>query len=246
MSYFIKPILIALLFIPGFQSAGQPEIPKKEIIEMMALNTSYTFLDLYQSDNQIIPRGYTREFQSQPTALDNVFQVYRTEQGAVINFRGSTANLNSWIENLYSAMIPASDTMVLNQKRIIYSFAKHQKAAVHAGYAIGILLMADEIIHQINQLNDSGVYRIILTGHSQGGSLADMARAYLENLPNGVIHPSTRFFTYSFASPMCGNHEFATEYNDRYTTNGTSYRIVNPKDMVPSLPLNTQNSNPLS
>jgi triacylglycerol lipase len=236
---------ITFLFAANHTHAQQ-EIPKKELIEMMALNTSYTFLDLYQSDSRIIPRGYRRVHQSSPTVLDNVYQIYRTADGAVINFRGSTSNPNSWIENLYSAMIPASDTLTLKDKRIIYSFAKQPKAAVHTGYAIAILLIGEELIEQVNQLNQSGIYRIVFTGHSQGGALADMARAYFENLPAGQIHPSTQFYTYSFASPMCGNHYFAVEYNYRFASNGTSYRIINPQDIVPSFPLNFENANPFS
>lgn len=213
---------------------------------MMALSTSFTFLDLYKSDSKIIPRGYRRIHESAPTALDNVYQVYRAEDKAVINFRGSTANPSSWMENLYSAMIPASDTLYLKDKQVIYSFARHEKAAVHTGYAIAILLIHEALIRQVKELNSVGVYDIIFTGHSQGGALADMSRAYFENLPKGTIDAKNRFKTYSFGSPMCGNHYFAVEYNYRFTQNGTSFRIINPQDIVPSFPLNFETGNPFT
>ena len=96
------------------------------------------------------------------------------------------------------------------------------------------------MVDQINKLNDKGVYDIIITGHSQGGALAHLTRAYLENLPEEEISSKNIFKTYSFANPMCGNEEFAREYKVRYSDSNMSYSVINPADMVPQMPMHYQ------
>lgn len=102
----------------------------------------------------------------------------------VINYRGSTANMFSWVENCYSAMIPAKGTIKVNDSLHKYAFSVDQKSDVNAGYALTIVILSDKILEQIRNLNQKGIYDIIITGHSQGGALATMTRGYLENLPN--------------------------------------------------------------
>jgi len=65
-----------------------------------------------------------------------------------------------------------------------------------------------------------------------------MTRAYLENLPEGELSQKNTYKTYAYAQPMSGNKEFANEYNSRFSDEGTSYSIINPKDPVPYLPFN--------
>lgn len=204
---------------------------------LIAICNSYTFLDLYGSDTSIIPNEYHKVYTSEVIGMDNRFQVYENGLTGVISFRGSTANTSSWIENFYSAMIPAAGTMKINDQDRPYVFAKDTSAAVHSGYALATVLLSSAIIKQIKILNGKGIYHIIITGHSQGGSLAQMVRAYLENLPEGVISSKNVFKTYAFASPMCGNKTFAIEYNYRYKETNMSYTIINPADLVPQMPM---------
>ena len=232
-------ILSAFIVFTHQALLGQFEagFDKKEAIDMIRICNSHTFLELYNSDAPIIPNGYKRTYSSQPNVLDNMFQVYEKGDFAVIHFRGSTVHPNSWIENLYSAMIPASGSITVYNERRDYSFAKYPDAAVHSGYALAITLLSEDIIAQINRLNAKGIFQIYLTGHSQGGALATMSRAYIENLPKGIVSDKNAFKTYAFANPMSGNAYFALEYNKRFTQQGTSFRIINPSDIVPSLPL---------
>ncbi|QQY82788.1 lipase family protein [Tamlana sp. s12] len=170
--------------------------------------------------------------------MDNKFEVYQNDSIGIINYRGSTAKLISWIENCYSAMIPANGSILLNEQSFNYKFAEDALAAVHAGYALTVVIISEDLIEQINALNQAGIHHIIITGHSQGGALATLTRAYLENLPAGVLPENNRYKTYAFAQPMSGNKEFAEEYDTRYSHLGTSYSIVNPKDPVPYMPFN--------
>jgi hypothetical protein len=211
-----------------------------EVKALISMCNSYTFQNLYGSDAAIAPKNYKKTFTSPVIGMDNKFQVYTKDDVGVLNFRGSTNQITSWVENMYSAMIPAKGVILLDQKSTPYSFAEDTSAAVHAGYALAVVLLSPSIIDQIKQLNQQGIYSIIITGHSQGGSLANLTRAYLENLPKGTLSAKNVYKTYAFANPMCGNKNFSEEYHVRYCENNMSYSIINPADLVPSMPMHYQ------
>jgi len=211
-----------------------------EVKALISMCNSYTFQDLYGSDAAIAPPNYKKTFTSPVIGMDNKFQVYTKDKVGVLNFRGSTNQIVSWVENMYSAMIPAKGVIVLDKEEKPYCFANDTSAAVHSGYALAVVLLSPTIIDQIKKLNQQGIYSIIITGHSQGGALANMARAYLENLPKGILSSKNVYKTYAFANPMCGNKSFADEYHVRYCENNMSYSIINPADLVPSMPMHYQ------
>ena len=70
-----------------------------ELKTCIALCNSFTFLDLYGNDQEIIPNDCNKTFESSTIGLDNKFQIYRQKNRAIINFRGSTDQITSWIEN---------------------------------------------------------------------------------------------------------------------------------------------------
>ncbi len=213
---------------------------KQEVKSLIALCNSYTFEDLYQSDSRILPKDYSKVFTSEVIGMDNRFQVYEKNKVGVINFRGSTDKMSSWVENIYSAMIPAIGTIQLNELDIPYRFATDSSANVHSGYALAVLTMSPTILEQIKLLNNKGIYHILITGHSQGGALANLTRAYLEHLPAGLLSSQNSYKTYAFANPMVGNKEFATEYNQLFSENQTSFSIINTEDVVPYMPMHYQ------
>jgi len=207
---------------------------------LIALCNSFTFLEVYGSDSLIVPKEYRKVFTSEVMGMDNVFQVYEGDSVGVINFRGSTSKISSWVENFYSAMIPGKGVIKIDSVNVPYMFAADTNAAVHSGYALTVVLLAPVIIEQINKLNAKGIYNVLLTGHSQGGALAHLSRAYLENLSDDGQFARNVYKTYAFANPMCGNKEFADEYKHRYSDGNMSYSIINPADLMPKLPMNYQ------
>ncbi|MFT5648530.1 MAG: hypothetical protein ACI976_003230 [Aureispira sp.] len=238
----MRCLLFGLLFLSTSTSFAQLRegFDPDEVKALISMCNSYTFQNLYGSDAAIAPENYKKVFTSPVIGMDNKFQVYTKGDLGVINFRGSTSQITSWVENMYSAMIPAKGVILLDKEEHPYCFAKDTSAGVHAGYALTAVLLSPTILDQIKKLNQQGIYSILITGHSQGGALANITRAYLENLPAGTLSSKNVYKTYAFANPMCGNKSFADEYHVRYCENNRSYSIINPADLVPSMPMHYQ------
>lgn len=236
---FKKKNIIFILFVSIFSSVYsqvKPGFDPNEAIDLIQLCNSQTFKDLYGSDDEIIPKNYNLIYASTPNMMDNMFQVYKKGKTGIIHFRGSTSHPNSWIENMYSAMIPAKGKMTIYNEEREYVFAEEDSAGVHSGFVLGVTMMIEDIISQIDRLNSKGVHDFIITGHSQGGALAILTHAYLENQTSKVDNKNT-FKMYAFANPMVGNTEFVSEYNNRFVEKDMAFRIINPKDLVPSMPI---------
>lgn len=226
---------ICLLPLNGLAQL-KPGFDPKEARDMIMLCTTYTFQDLYGSDAAMVPQGYERVYTSVPTPLDNKFDIFRKGDLGVIVIRGSTGNMLSWLENVYSAMLPAKGEVSVDGKEIAYRFADDTAASVHAGYTLAIATISDDVLHALKDINRDGVRGVIITGHSQGGALAHLLRAYLEHLPRKKLPRDMRFKTYAFASPMVGNQAFSEEYERSYATKLSSFSVVNPEDAVPRMP----------
>ncbi len=231
-------ISLVLVLLVKLTSAQIKEgFDKYEGRDMIALCNSFTQIRLFNTDSAIVPKYYTKIYTSGVYGLDNKFQIWQKGRTAVVVFRGSTAQKSSWLENMYSVMIPAQGKIVLpGMETVHYRFAKSNSARVHAGWSLGVAFIIQDLTHEIQRLNNQGIYDFILTGHSQGGALCQLARAYLENLQQGIISDKCHLKTYAFASPMIGNKAFITEYSQRYESDGTSFSIFNPSDLVPKMP----------
>lgn len=220
----------------------QKGFDKQELREMIALCNSYTFLDIFGDDSPIIPAGYEKLYTSETFDLDNKFQIYKKGNQAVINLRGSTDKKPSWLENFYASMIPTRGVVEIKGAKYPYDLGlKDENAAIHGGYVLGITYLIDDIKEQIHSLNAEGIYSIYLTGHSQGGALAQVLKIYLESIQGYEISDKNRFKTYAFASPKLGNRAFSEAYTGKYA-DGSSFSIINPKDVVPTMPLTYSDS----
>ena len=228
-------ILTYLCIACGAHSQLASGLDENEVKDMILLCNSYTYLDLYGDDSEIIPDGYRRVYTSPVLGMDNKFQVYRKGAIAVFNFRGSTDKKISWMENLHSSMIPVEGEIKTEAGIFNYKFGADTAARVHSGFSLALSYLYDPIIEQIKALNNKGVNNIILTGHSQGGALVILLRSLLHYSTD--INSNNRFKVYTFAQPMSGNAEFADEYNKIFCAEGMSYSFVNPEDHVTRMPL---------
>lgn len=236
----MRGLLTIIFLLQTIVLFGQlkPGFNVNEAKSTIAMCNSFNFVKQFNSANSIIPEGFNLSYTSDVMSMDNKFEIYENGNIGIINYRGSTNKVISWVENCYSAMIPASGTITIDGEQSEYTFSNEQEAAVHAGYGLTIVVLSKTLKEQISALNSKGIYNIIITGHSQGGALATLTRAYLENLPNRALSSKNTFKTYAYAQPMSGNKEFAIDYNNRFSEKGTSYSIINPNDPVPYMPFN--------
>ncbi|MBR9757348.1 MAG: lipase family protein [Algicola sp.] len=208
----------------------------QEVVSSIAACNTFNFDRQFGEHQDILPAGFALNYDSGVMAMDNKFRVFDNGVYGMISFRGSTDKIISWVENCYAAMIPAKGSMTVKGKLYEYTFSKTDSAAVHSGYALTVVMLSENIIKQVKRLNQKGIHHIIITGHSQGGALATLTRAYLEHLPKHTFSKATTFKTYAFAAPMSGNREFANNYNRLFK--GRSFLVVNPEDPIPELPIN--------
>lgn len=240
----MRPFLLLLLlpFVGNSQSSLKSGFDAGEARDMIQLCNSFTYLDLHGNDKAILPAGYTRTYTSPVVGMDNMFQVYTKGTVGVLNFRGSTDKKESWLENMYSSLIPAQGTIQVQDKAFEYAFGTDPAAHVHSGYALSMAYLHEDIVTQIQQLNAKGIYHIYLTGHSQGGALAIMTRAYIEFTAKSSISSKNDFKVYTFAQPMSGDAAFIGQYNSTFCERGKSYSLINPEDLVPTMPLSYNDS----
>lgn len=219
-----------------------PGFNKTEALDMIQICNSFTYIDLYNSDSEILPKNFKKYYTSGVLGMDNKFQIYTSTSNklAVINLRGSTSKKISWMENLYAAMIASSGTIQIEDQLIDYKFANDTAAYVHSGYALEVAYLSNDILFHINNLNNLGIYNIVITGHSQGGALAQMLMSYLYYLDENKLSVKNRFKVYSFAAPKVGNKRFVEIYDQNFVETNLSFLILNPADPVPKMPLSYQ------
>lgn len=76
--------------------------------------------------------------------------------------------------------------------------------------------------------------RILITGHSRGGAIANLLAARLDHADGtaGELAPASGVYAYTFATPGCTRS--AEHGNARY---GNVFNVLNQADIVPQLPL---------
>ncbi len=236
-------ILFSSVLLYAHASAQiQPGFSPKEAKDLILLCNSFTYIDLYGSDSSVIPSSCKKVYTSPTYGMDNKFQVYVQNGIGIINFRGSTDNKSSWLENFYSALIPVEDVIKVENGNFYYKVGKDTAGGVHAGYILALSHFQEDVLIQMKNLNQKGIYNFIITGHSQGGALAQVLRASLEYLPESKVSKKNKYKVYSFANPMIGNFEFAKEYNKNYSEKELSFSLHNPEDIVPQMPMSYNDS----
>lgn len=239
---FLLNFFLIFLCIPSSYAQLQKGFDPQEAKEMIMLCNSFTYLDLYKDDEDIIPIGYTKIYTSPSVGMDNAFQVYTHGNKAAINFRGSTANKFSWLANMYSEMLPVKGQIQVQDITFNYKMGENSESSIHSGYTLALAFLHEKLLKQIKSLNSRGIYDILITGHSQGGALAVLTRAYLEHVDAEKLDPKNNFKVYAFAMPMVGNKSFINEYNKAFSEPQMSFGMINPEDLVPSMPLSYNDS----
>lgn len=164
----------------------------------------------------------------------------RSDSVGIISIRGTVNQTESWMENFYAAMVPATGVLYLHPNQpFTYKLAENPRASVHVGWLIGMASMAPSIVHQIQLWHQKGIHEFIVFGHSQGGAIAFLLRSYLYYLPDTLMPKDIVIKTYCSAAPKPGNVYYAYDF-DRITHGGWALRVVSDLDWVPESPLGVQ------
>ena len=245
MRSLIGGLLFLLAGASGLRAqALKPGFDKTEYLELLRLHARMGGSDSMWWAGIPKPKQFTLAYRSPVVGLDNRWDLW-TKAGpqpqAVISIRGTTSARESWLENLYAAMLPATGELQLTAtRRFTYQLAANPQAAVHAGWLLGMAFLADGVVHKVDSCYRAGTHDFILMGHSQGGAITFLMTSYLRGLQQqGRLPADIRFKTYCSAGPKPGNLYYAYEY-ERATQGGWAVNVVNPADWVPEVPFTVQ------
>lgn len=227
-----------LLFSPVSAQTNRlkPGFEKAEFIEMLKLTGA--FVDSVTVGD---PTRCKRVYRSPIVGLDNVWDLWQRDDGVgIISLRGTTLNAVSWLENFYAAMVPATGQLQLGPNETFsYKLAQNPRAAVHAGWVIGMAYLAKDIMPKLDSAVKKGTREFIITGDSQGGALAFLMTSYLHSQRGNRLPADVRFKTYCIAGPKPGNLYYAYDY-EAMTQGGWGFNVVNSADWVPEIPMSIQ------
>lgn len=231
--------LILAHFIGRAQTFLQPGFNGNEYREMLEI-----FSRQFDSIPTIpAPVQYHRMYRSAEVGLKNRWELwYRNDnKAAVISIRGTVADLASWLENFYAAMVPANGNLKLNDSTYFpYQLARDSGAMVHVGWLVGMASLAPSVVRKVNDSYQKGIKEFIIFGHSQGGAIAYLLRSYLQSQQAcGVLPKDIIWKTYCSAAPKPGNLFYAYDF-DFLTRNGWAFNISNTSDWVPQTPYSVQ------
>jgi hypothetical protein len=186
-------------------------------------------------------------YKSESIGLDNLWELWiKDESTAVLCTRGTTLSGESWLANLYAAMVPAKGELKISNDDIFqYELSSDPNAAVHTGYLLSTAFISKDMMPKIDSCYKVGIKNFIIMGHSQGGAISYLLTAYFYSLQSqGNLPSDIRFKTYCSAAPKPGNLYFAYSY-ENMTRNGWAYNVVNAADWVPQTPFSVQMLNDL-
>lgn len=240
--YAVLLLWFFLPFLVAAQSRLQPGFNAGEYADLLSLFFFHSSIP-DSADRAGKEDPYRLEYNSGDLGLLNNWSFYvRKGNVGVINIRGTVPYAASWLENLYTAMIPATGELHLNDSTVFhYQLSAHKKAMVHAGWTIGLGFLAPGVEAMINRSHrDKGIKEFLLFGHSQGGAIAFLLRSWLEyEKQKGRIPADVALKTYCSAAPKPGNMYYAYDY-DYITRGGWGFTVVNAADWVPETPFSVQ------
>ena len=218
----------------------KPGFEWEEAAEMLRITAHYG--DSAYIANNPKPERFQFVYQSPAMGLDNMWELWWDQQETiVINVRGSTTEMVSWLANLYLAMAPAKGEITREgQAPFVYKLAENPLAAIHSGWLISLSYLGPDILPKLDSCYQKGVRNLLITGHSQGGAISYLLTAYLYDLQSvGKFPADFRIKTYCMAAPKPGNLYFAYDYEAK-TRDGWAYNVVNAADWVPESPVSIQ------
>ncbi len=239
--YFLIPAILIFFANTANSQSLKPGFSYPEYMKMLNI-LAYQVDTPWTEMRYEHPKGFKLDYRSPEVALLNRWDLWISEDSTVvISIRGTVGDFKSWLENFYSAMIPATGTLQLGENEFFeYCFSTDPKSAVHVGWVLAMAYMQTDIETKVDSCLNIGYSNFIVTGHSQGGAIAYLLTADLWLKKNqGGFKNNFNLKTYCSASPKPGNINFACEY-EYLTQNGWAYNVVNAADWVPEVPFSIQ------
>lgn len=242
-----RSILIVLIsFIIVFDSFAQnsklkPGFSKSEYIELLKISARQGDTPWYHTDAPP-PNNFHFKYRSPELGLANRWDLWLSNDSVgVISIRGTVSQTQSWAENVYAVMVPASGTLKLSNNFVFkYNLSDNPKAAIHTGWLIGTAFLSRDIVEKLIYYYKNGVKDYYIIAHSQGGGIAYILTSYLAQLKREKIIPAdVNFKTYCSAAPKPGNLFYAYSF-ERLTYGGWAFNAVNTADWVPEMPPSVQ------
>ncbi len=135
------------------------------------------------------------------------------EQILAVSFRG-TVSLADWLHD-FDCLAEAYEPVP-------------NYGTVHQGFQAVYEVVRESVFAQIRNA-DQRFTRLIVTGHSLGAALSELAAPDLLHNGNLAVLPEVQ----NFAGPRTGHHDFASIFDVQIDT---CFRVVNAWDIVPQLP----------
>jgi hypothetical protein len=112
--------LSLILLSSAKSSQGQPLKPGfdiEEMLEVMYVSARTGSDSTYYRDSNYIPdpARFKRLYKSPVIGLENLYEIWTSEKTAIISVRGTVAKPESWLANIYSAMIPAKGSIKISE-----------------------------------------------------------------------------------------------------------------------------------
>jgi len=157
-----------------------------------------------------------------PNLLDKcsaITAVSDSDQAIIISFGGSV--------NFIQIVLEAQEAIFANKTAFIGggNVSEYFYNAWHTIWTSG---MQDDMF---TAKNANPTYKLWVTGHSLGGSMASIAAAYVIKLG---FFTSDAVTLYTFGQPRTGDTNFAAAHDA--LLGGTSYRVTHKQDVVPHVP----------
>lgn len=239
-------IILLLAFISFGQAKAQlqPGFNAREYVRLLEVCNRQLDTPWKIAENKMLPEPARCRlvYRSPVTGLDNRWDLWlQGDSVGIISIRGSIGKEESWLENFYSAMVPATGILQLNDSiQFHYKLAEDFKACVHVGWLIGMASMVPTVVEKIHEYRQKGIRSFIILGHSQGGSIAFLLRSYLYYLDKTLLGGDDIVIkTYCSAASKPGNQYYSYDF-DYITRGGWGLRVVNTRDWVPETPFSIQ------
>ncbi|HLO51442.1 MAG TPA: lipase family protein [Kamptonema sp.] len=212
-----------------------------DLFELNNNSQAFKLEKLYQLDTEFAEKGVPFGYVASEVDSDNVYVIFRGTRRFVewfkdanvqlVSLKDSTDRENQKVEIKGDI---ADGVVQENQSSIVIPSIEDDFGFVTAGFRGIYVSLRKKLIEALNQKSPNA--KVFVTGHSLGGALATLAIPDI--LKNTHFKNPENIVLYTFASPRCGDRNFAMNFQKLGVRH---WRIANTEDFITMLPFPTGN-----